>query len=56
MEGITLNESALQALTDSKRPVFIYEWLTKLDGVLSSLAGKLVFIVLIKLYTFILSL
>jgi len=41
MEGITLDESALQALADSKRPIFIYEWLLKLDGILSSLAGSM---------------
>jgi hypothetical protein len=40
MEPVTLNESALQSLPETKRPIFIYEWLRRLDRVLSTLADS----------------
>jgi hypothetical protein len=40
MESVTLNETALLTLPESKRPVFIYEWLRRLDRVLTTLSDS----------------
>ena len=38
MDSVLLNEAALLALPEAKRPIFVYEWLRKLDRVLTALA------------------
>jgi hypothetical protein len=40
MESVILNEAALLSLPESKRPIFIYEWLRRLDRVLTTLADS----------------
>ena len=38
IQPLTLNTTVLQSLPETKRPVFLYEWLRRLDLILSSLA------------------
>ena len=40
MEAVTLNETTLQSLPETKRPIFVYEWLRRLDRILSTLADS----------------